>query len=325
MARIRTLKPEFWNSPSTAQADLAVRLTFMAMWNWADDSGHGTANLKELEAFCWPNDDVRDLPREKSGDSRGKSAHGWRNFAEICGEVAEVYGVTFYRVAGRPYYEITNFKRHQSKDYRKESRYPLPDEGEIYDVTSGNALSSGGRLNASSWDSAGGRGNSAGVAGDSGPGTVEKGKRGTGEQTSSSAKPPAVAQPPREDVEALCTRLRDHVARNTDKPPTITAKWRTEARLLLDKDGIEFDEAVRVLDWCQQDSFWMPNILSMPKFREKFAQLQIKSRQSSGRGNTNDGWSTPKGYDPADWLRKDNEPAFDYIDAEVVQLREIGR
>src|SRR5699024_7332020 len=128
------------------------------------------------------------------------------------------------------------------------------------------------------------------------------------------------AEPPREDVEALCTRLRDHVARNTDKPPTITARWRTEARLLLDKDGIEFDEAVRVLDWCQQDSFWMPNILSMPKFREKFAQLQIKSRQSAKPSGTRG-----SGYDAADWLRPSTEPAFDYIDAEVVQLREIGR
>ena len=45
----------------------------------------------------------------------------------------------------------------------------------------------------------------------------------------------------------------------------------------------------------------------------------------AGRDNTHAAWSTPKGYDPADWLRKDNEPAFDYIDAEVVQLREIGR
>ena len=46
---------------------------------------------------------------------------------------------------------------------------------------------------------------------------------------------------------------------------------------------------------------------------------------ASGRGNTNDAWSTPKGYDAADWLRPSTEPAFDYIDAEVVQLREIGR
>lgn len=184
MARIRTLKPEFWDSPSTAQADLAVRLTFMAMWNWADDSGHGTANLKELEAFCWPNDDVRDLPRGGSGGSRGKSAHGWRNFAEICGEVAEVYGVTFYRVSGRPYYEITNFKRHQSKDYRKESRYPLPDEGEIFDVTSGNAISGASASDASDGPSGGSRGKSAAVAGDSGIGTGEKSNRGIGEEGS---------------------------------------------------------------------------------------------------------------------------------------------
>ena len=186
MARIRTLKPEFWDSPSTAQADLAVRLTFMAMWNWADDSGHGTANLKELEAFCWPHDDVRNLPRSVgrgiSGDRRGNSAAVWRNFAEICGEVAEVYGVVFYRVAGRPYYEITNFKRHQSKDYRPQSRYPLPDEGEIYDVTSGNGQTLGSRQEPTCGTSGDRRGNSAAPAGISGPGTGEQGNRGTGEQ-----------------------------------------------------------------------------------------------------------------------------------------------
>ena len=97
----------------------------------------------------------------------------------------------------------------------------------------------------------------------------------------SSAKPPAVAEPPRADVEALCTRLRNHIAGNTSKTPNITAKWRTEARLLLDRDDIPFDEAVRVLDWCQQDQFWKSNILSMPKFREKFSALQIKSHQSN--------------------------------------------
>ena len=97
----------------------------------------------------------------------------------------------------------------------------------------------------------------------------------------SSAKPPAVAEPPREDVEALCTRLRDHIAGNTSKTPNITAKWRTEARLLLDRDDIPFDEAVRVLDWCQLDQFWKSNILSMPKFREKFSALQIKAHQQS--------------------------------------------
>ena len=51
--------------------------------------------------------------------------------------------------------------------------------------------------------------------------------------------------------------------------------------LLLDRDGIPMTEALFVLDWCQQDSFWKSNILSMPKFREKFAALQIKAHQVS--------------------------------------------
>ena len=89
----------------------------------------------------------------------------------------------------------------------------------------------------------------------------------------------SAAEQQRGDVDALCQRLREHIERNTDKPPTITQQWRTAARLLLDRDDIEFDEAMRVLDWSQRDSFWMSNILSMPKFRKQFAQLQMKSRQ----------------------------------------------
>lgn len=112
----------------------------------------------------------------------------------------------------------------------------------------------------------------------------------------------------------LCARLRDHIAANTDRPPNITQSWRKDARLLLDRDGIPFDEAVRVLDWSQQDSFWRSNILSMPKFRKQFAQLQIKSRQSPG--------SSGRGYDPSDWLGQDTRPT---IEGEVVRQMEIGQ
>src|SRR5699024_2447152 len=99
VARIRNLKPEFWDSPDTAEADLAVRLTYMAMWNYADDSGTGAANLKELEAFAWPNDDIADLPRRSSltsaphGPSSSRtSAPSWRSFGEIAAEVQRCYG-----------------------------------------------------------------------------------------------------------------------------------------------------------------------------------------------------------------------------------------
>lgn len=185
MPRIRSIKPEFWDSPSTARADLAVRLVYIAMWNWADDSGRGTANMKELEAFCFPNDDVAELPRKSRGNS-GDSAGRWRNFAEICGEVADAYGIKFYRVNERPYYVIPNFKQHQSKDFRPKSKYPTEDEGYFFDVTSGNRISGVGDDDSNAGTSAHSRGNSAPTAGKSSLVTGEQGNRGTGENTCSS-------------------------------------------------------------------------------------------------------------------------------------------
>jgi hypothetical protein len=72
-------------------------------------------------------------------------------------------------------------------------------------------------------------------------------------------------EPRRDDVERLCERLADHVETNTGRRPTITKGWRDSARLLIDRDK------------CQADEFWRSNILSMPKLREKFDQLVVKS------------------------------------------------
>lgn len=290
--RIRSIKPEFWRSDDIDALDWDTRLVFIGLWSYVDDNGVGIYKMSNIVSDLFASDFYRNPTETLSRVSEALKRLESRSMIDL------------YRVGDREYLYITNWERHQRVNNPNKPRYPLPTSENSEPIEDLSRSDTGSNETLS-------------------PGAGEQRSRGTGEQSSSSAKPPAVAKPPREDVEELCTRLRDHVARNTDKPPTITTKWRTEARLLLDKDGIEFNEAVRVLDWCQQDSFWMPNILSMPKFREKFAQLQIKSRQSSGRGNTHDAWSTPKGYDPADWLRPSNEP--DYIDAEVVQLREIGR
>lgn len=144
MARIRSLKPRFWDSPDTARADLAARLLFMAMWNWADDSGRGTANLKELEAFAFPNDDVTQLPRRGSGNCAGgcgNCATVWRSFAELFWETVQVYKVDVYVNGGRRYYEISSFREHQSKDFKPNSNFPGPEESEIWDIAREYGLS----------------------------------------------------------------------------------------------------------------------------------------------------------------------------------------
>lgn len=96
--------------------------------------------------------------------------------------------------------------------------------------------------------------------------------------SSSSEKPPKAekVEPLREDVEALCVHLRDRIIANGSKA-TVTNRWRTEARLLLDRDSRDFDKTIKLIDWCQDSPFWKPNILSMPKFREKYDQLRLQA------------------------------------------------
>lgn len=279
MARMRTLKPEFWDSPSTAQADLAVRLTFLAMWNWADDSGHGTANLKELEAFAFPNDEVTELPRRSSGNSAG-SAGTWRNFSEILGEVAEAYGVVFYRVNGRPYYSIPSFRKHQSKDFREKSRYPKVHEGEIFDVTTGNAIGDTPKdqpqNEPDNQPSAGSSGNSAHSSGESGFVIGEQGNSVIGEQGNVSDSANAE---PRPDVDAILDRIDKHCDDHDFKKPNRTKQNISAARLLIDKDEYTVEQVIWIMDWVSQSGFWAPNIRSAAKLREKFDQLKGQAQR----------------------------------------------
>ena len=254
VGRIRTIKPEFFTSPDTAKASVDARLFFIAMWCWADDYGIGETNLNALLGFAFPEDDQRERKEIQS----------------LCKEVSEAYGVVFYTVRDRRFFAILSWDKHQKTQRRAARRNPRPDDPESVPDQ---------RIYGQEGSSPPPQGISSRSQGNPPSGTGEQGNRGTGEEkTSSSAKPPTSSEP-RPDVDALCTRLRDRIIENGNKEPAITKKWRTEARLLLDKDGREFDKALRLIDWCQQDSFWHSNILSMPKFREQYDQLRLKANQ----------------------------------------------
>ncbi|OPC81830.1 hypothetical protein B4N89_13580 [Embleya scabrispora] len=103
------------------------------------------------------------------------------------------------------------------------------------------------------------------------------------EPSSSSEAATAAPQESRDDVEQICRHLADRIAENGSRRPTITARWRTEARLLLDKDGRTVAQVLAAIDWCQADSFWRANVLSMPKLREKYDQLRLKAVEQRDR------------------------------------------
>lgn len=114
MARIRTIKPQFWDSPGTARASLRARLFFIAMWNWADDWGIGVASPKQIIAFAFPNDDEVTAA----------------DFPTLAKEVADCFDVVFYTVAGRPYYCIPSWDEHQRTERKSKRSNPGPDEAD---------------------------------------------------------------------------------------------------------------------------------------------------------------------------------------------------
>lgn len=133
MPRIRTIKPEFWSSPGIEDTSPWTRLLFIAMWNWADDAGRGTCQLKELQAFAFPYDEEDTAPEVAT----------MAGFRRTLAQVREQYGVVFYKVDGRPYYAIPSWRKHQRNERTAQSKYPAPDEGKEWDFLPPDQRSSG--------------------------------------------------------------------------------------------------------------------------------------------------------------------------------------
>ena len=284
MARIRTIKPEFWDSPSTAKARAVTRLAFIALWNWADDHGRGTANLKELEGFIFPNDDIKIL-----------SGGNAENFRDIVGEIREVFGVIFYEVDGRPYYEIPSWRDHQRNEKRApNSKYPGPEERdqEPHDINDPSGKAGNVR------DS---RDTAAEPHGVPVTGTGEKGNMEQGNsKDSSSGSADAETRP---EIISILEAIDQHCADHDFQKPNRTQANITAARLLLDKDGYTLEQILWIIQWITRDSFWTPNVRSASKLREKFEQIKAKAtttptntgRKSSAMAGLESvaNWTTP--------------------------------
>lgn len=112
MPRIRTIKPEFFRSPDTAKVGYQERVLYAAMWCWADDYGVGETNINGLLGMAFPDDD------EVSA----------ADMVQLLANIRDAYGVTFYTVRGRHYYEIPSWDEHQKTQRRASRRFPTPDD-----------------------------------------------------------------------------------------------------------------------------------------------------------------------------------------------------
>lgn len=58
MARIRSIKPNFFASEDVSVLPLRARLTWIGLWTQCDDHGRTKRNAKLIKAAIWPLDDV---------------------------------------------------------------------------------------------------------------------------------------------------------------------------------------------------------------------------------------------------------------------------
>jgi hypothetical protein len=110
MARIRTIKPEFWTDRRVGECSTNARLLFIATWNFADDHGGLDRSAKQLKAQAFPYDDLDCEPLVK--------------------ELLEVGLLIEYEVAGDKYLHIKNFRKHQRIDKPQKARIPVYEHSE---------------------------------------------------------------------------------------------------------------------------------------------------------------------------------------------------
>lgn len=97
---------------------------------------------------------------------------------------------------------------------------------------------------------------------------------------------------PRPDTTEILDYLDTRLEGNGLKKPNRVQSNLRAARLLLDRDGHTVDDVKRIIDFAQDTEFWIPNIRSMSKLREKWDQLSAQAGRSRPVQEAFDPWNT---------------------------------
>lgn len=106
MARIRSIKPDFWTDEKIVGLSPFARLLFIGMWNFVDDEGRAPYSPGRLKMQIFPADNL--------------------DISELVGELRRSGRVEVYQVDGKDYFQVTHFTEHQKIDKRSNSKHPSP-------------------------------------------------------------------------------------------------------------------------------------------------------------------------------------------------------
>ena len=106
MARIRTIKPEFWTDDKIVQVSIPARLLFIGIWNFADDSGNLENSPTQIKMRILPADSCSVPP--------------------LLQELIGVGVLREYSVDNKNYLNIPGFTNHQVINKPSKTRLPPP-------------------------------------------------------------------------------------------------------------------------------------------------------------------------------------------------------
>lgn len=128
MARIRTIKPEFWSDEKLTECSLSARLTFIGLWSFADDEGRMEFQPVRLRMQIYPCGSV-----------------ALTKLTEYFGELTERSLIRRYVVDGKEFLDIPGFAKHQRINRPTPSRLPEFAVSAHGGLTEGSPLEGKGR------------------------------------------------------------------------------------------------------------------------------------------------------------------------------------
>lgn len=108
MARIRSIKPEFWVSEQVADCSVTARLLFIGLWNFADDGGVIPYKPKAIKAQVFPADDITS-----------------ETIRRLVDELLATALLASFEADGQTYLFVTGWKKHQRIE-KVNIKYPRP-------------------------------------------------------------------------------------------------------------------------------------------------------------------------------------------------------
>lgn len=287
---------------------MEARLLFVAMWCWADDYGVGETNLLGLRAFAFPEEDPylsKEIPC-------------------LCKEVADAYGVRFYRVGRRAYYQILSWDSHQKTQRRAKDKNPHYDDPDAQVDE---------RFHRQQGTSVHEQGSSAQVQGKCIDGNGNGNGRGKGNGTTS---PPAASPPPARDTTEpgtfpILSKLPKANGRYAYPAPfsewwkaypkhkngsmqDAYTEWQKAVKRIAPDDLLRLTTAyagnpgVSSVDYCPDAHRWLKTA-RWETVTETDHTITVRSQAN--------------GYSPEEWLAPPEDPG-DYIEGEVIEMRGIG-